>query len=109
MKKLAMSTTVVVVAEVPMKEQVEAQVLADIMIESVVAVAGGITVLHGSGVFPHALSADHKSPLLRPGLPKSPLSSPAKVKVGNICWNIVDETGLLCKYIQFTKDLKIYY
>lgn len=84
MRKMAMSTTVVVVAEVPMKEQAEARVPAGVMIESAAAVAGGITVPRGSGAFRHVLIADHKSPPLRPGLPRSPLSSPAKMKVGNV-------------------------
>lgn len=85
MRKMAMSTTVVVVAEVPMKEQAEAQVLAGVTIVSVAAAAGGITVPRGSGVFHRVLNTDRKSLLLHPGLPRSPLSSPAKMKVGNTC------------------------
>lgn len=88
MRKMAMSTTVVVVAEVPMKEQAEAQVLAGVTIVNVAAAAGGITVPRGRGVFHRALNADRKSPLLHPGLPRSPLSSPAKMKVGNTCRSI---------------------
>lgn len=80
-----MSTTVVMVAEVPMKEQAEEErVPAGVTIENAAAAAGGITVPRGSGVFRHALNADRKSPPLHPGLPRSPLSSPAKMKVGNV-------------------------
>lgn len=88
MRKTAMTTTVVVVAEVPMKEQVEAQVLEGGTIVSVATAAGGTTVPRGSGVFHRALNADHKPPLLNRGLPRSPLSSPAKMKVGITCQSI---------------------
>ncbi len=83
MRMMAMSTTVVVVAKVPMKEQVEARALAGVTIVSVAAAAGGITVPRGRGASHPVLIADHKPPLLHPGLPRSPLSSPAKMKVGN--------------------------
>lgn len=76
-----MSTTVAVVAEVPMKEQAEVQELAGDMTGSAAAVAGGITVPHGSGVSHRAQNADRKPPPLHPGLPRSPLSNRARMKV----------------------------
>lgn len=76
-----MSTTVAAVAEVPMKEQAEVQELAGDMTGSAAAVAGGITVPHGSGVSHRAQNADHKPPLLHSGLPRSPLSNHARMKV----------------------------
>lgn len=79
-----MSTTVVVVAEVPMKERAEARVPAGVTTESAAAAAGGITVPRGSGASRHVPNADRKSPPLRPGPPRSPSSSPAKMKVGNV-------------------------
>lgn len=83
MKKMAMTTTVGVLVQMPTKEQSEARALAGVMTVSGAAAAGGTTVPRGSGASHHALIADHKPPLPHPGLPRSPLSSPAKMKVGN--------------------------
>lgn len=87
MRKMATTTTVVVLVEAATKEQVEAPVPADVRTESVAAAAGGITVPLVSGAFPRDLSAAHRFPLVQPGLPKSPLSSPVKMKVRNLCQN----------------------
>lgn len=82
MRMMAMSTTLVV-AEVPMKEQAEAQALAGVMIVSGAAATDGITVPRGSVASLRALIVDHKPPLLHPGLPRSLSSSPARMKVGS--------------------------
>lgn len=81
MRMMAMNT-VAVVFKVPM-EQAEAQALADIKTVSEAAAAGEITVPHGRGASHHVLIADHKPRPLHLGLPRSPLSSPAKMKVGH--------------------------
>lgn len=71
MKRMDMTTIVVVVAKVPMEEQAEA--LAGVLIVSVATAAGGIIVPRGKGASHRALIADHKPPLRHPGLPRSPL------------------------------------
>ena len=76
-----MSTTVVVVAQVPMTEQVEAQ--PGVRTVSAAAVADGTAAPRGRGASHRALTAVHKSPLLLPGQPRSHSSSLAKTKVGN--------------------------
>lgn len=85
MTKTATTTTVVVLVEAATKERVEAPAPADVRTESAAAAAGGITVPLVSGAFPRDLNAGHRFPLVQPGLPKSPLSSPVKMKVRNKC------------------------
>lgn len=94
------TTTAVILVEAAMKEQVEALVLADVRIASVAAVAGGITVPLGSEVFPQDLNAGHRFPLVQPGLLRSPLSNPGKMKVRSICQSV----ERMKKALDFCKD-----
>lgn len=85
MRKTATTSTVVALVEAATKEQAEALVPADVRTASVAAAAGGITVPLGSGAFPRDLNGGHRFPPVQPGRPKSPSSSPVKMKVRNFC------------------------
>lgn len=72
MRKRTVMKKMLVQAKMSMEEQAGEQALADVKIVSVAAAAGEIAVPHGKGACHRALIADHKPPLLQPGLLRSP-------------------------------------